>query len=162
MLRAALAANRRQQRKVVDKVRLTLADSLVGTRIALLGLTFKPGTADLRESPAIAVATRLAAEQAQVTGYDPTVRTNVSGISVAEDPYEAVTGADAVVVLTDWPEFRTLDWRQICQLMAGRTVIDTRNQLDPAALDRAGLCWHGMGRNRPKLSQRSESPRSVQ
>jgi UDPglucose 6-dehydrogenase len=161
VLRAALAANQQQQRKVVDKVRLALGRSLAGTRIALLGLTFKPDTRDLRDSPAIAVATLLAAEQAQVAGYDPAVRSSVPGIAVAADPYEAVTDADAVVVLTDWPQFRALDWTRIRQSTAGRTVIDTRNYLDPATLDRAGLCWHGMGRNGPRMSQRSAAPRSV-
>jgi UDPglucose 6-dehydrogenase len=150
LLRAAFEANQRQQRKVVEKVRLALGGSLADTRITLLGLTFKPGTADLRDSPAIAVATMLAAEQAQVTGYDPAVCVTVSGIAVTEDPYNAVTGADAVVVLTDWPQFRTLDWTLICQLMAGRIVIDTRNNLDYAALARAGLRCHGTGNNHPR------------
>jgi len=154
VLRAALAANQRQQRDVVDKARLALGGSLAGTRVALLGLTFKCGTADVRDSPAIAVAALLAAGQAQVTGYDPAVRAGVAGIVVAADPYQAVTGADAVIVVTDWPQFRALDWMRVCGLMAGRTVIDTRNHLDPAALGRAGLCWHGTGRNRLKTSER--------
>jgi UDPglucose 6-dehydrogenase len=157
LLRAAVAANWRQQLQVVDKIRLALGGSLVGTRIALLGLTFKPGTGDLRDSPAIAVATLLAAEQAQVVGCDPAVRASISGTAVSEDPYDAVTGADAVVILTDWPQFRTLDWTRIGQLMTGHAVIDTRNHLDPAALDRAGLRWHSMGRSRSTISEESES-----
>jgi UDPglucose 6-dehydrogenase len=120
---------------------------LIGARIALLGLAFKAGTGDLRDSPAIAVAELLAAEQAQVTGYDPAVRGNVAGVRVADDPYEAVTCADAVVVLTDWPQFRELDWERVGQIMAGDTVIDGRNHLNPADLDHAGLRWHGVGRS---------------
>jgi UDPglucose 6-dehydrogenase len=162
LLRAAVAANQWQQRQVVEKIRLALGGSLVGTRIALLGLTFKPGTGDLRDSPATAVATLLAAEQAQVVGCDPGVRASISGTAVSEDPYKAVTGADAVVILTDWPQFRKLDWTRISQLMAGHTVIDTRNHLDPAALDRAGLCWHGMGTKRSTMSEGSDASRSVQ
>lgn len=162
LLQAAQAANRRQQRRVVAKASEALGGSLVGKRIALLGLTFKAGTADLRESPAIAVATLLAAKQARVIGYDPAARTSVAGISAAQDPYEAVTGADAAVILTDWPEFRILDWTRIGRLMAGDVVIDTRNQLDPAALDRAELTWIGMGSGGPNSGKRSRSTRSTE
>lgn len=150
VLRAAVAANQRQQRRIVDMARLAVGSSLIGARIALLGLAFKAGTGDLRDSPTIAVAELLAAGQAQVTGYDPAVRGSVAGVRLANDPYEAVTCADAVVVLTDWPEFRELDWGRIGQLMAGDTVIDTRNHLDPAVLDRAGLRWRGVGRSHPR------------
>lgn len=149
MLQAALAANQRQQRMIVAKARLALGGSLAGARIALLGLAFKAGTADLRDSPAVTVAELLAADQAHVSGYDPTVDASAPGISVSSDPYQAVTDADAAIVLTEWPEFRTLDWARISQLMAGDTVIDTRNLLDLTVLDRAGLRWYGMGRPSP-------------
>jgi UDPglucose 6-dehydrogenase len=149
LLRAALAANQRQLRIIVDKARLALGGRLAGSRIALLGLAFKVGTADLRESSALAIAELLGAEQARVTGYDPAVHTDVAGVWVASDPYEAVTGADAAVLLTEWPEFGMLDWTRISGLMAGDTVIDARNQLDPAVLDRAGLRWQGLGQSSP-------------
>lgn len=146
VVRAASAANQQQQRRVVDWVRLAMGGSLIGARIALLGLAFKANTGDLRDSPAIAIAGLLAAEGAQVTGYDPAVAEGVPGIRVTGDPYEAMTHADAVVVLTEWPQFRELDWPRAGKIMAGDTVIDTRNHLDPAILDRAGLRWHGVGR----------------
>lgn len=159
VLRAAVESNQRQQRKIVDRVRLAVGGNFNSTRIALLGLAFKAGTGDLRNSPAIAVAGLLAAEQAQVTGYDPAVRASIPGVRVANDPYEAATFADAVVVLADWPEFRELDWARVGRAMTGDTVIDTRNHLDPAALDRAGLRWHGLGRNYPRNGHESTSPR---
>jgi UDPglucose 6-dehydrogenase len=152
VLQAAVSANQRQLSKVIDKIRFALGGNLVGARIALLGLTFKPGTADLRDSPAIAIAELLVAEHAMITGYDPAVHASIPGITVAAGAYEAVARADAVVVLTDWPQFRALDWTRVRQLMTRKAVIDTRNQLDPAALDRAGLYWHGTGRNRPTIS----------
>jgi UDPglucose 6-dehydrogenase len=159
VLRAAVAGNQRQQRWIVSRTRIAMGGSLIGARIALLGLAFKAGTGDVRDSPAIAVAGLLAAEQAQVTGYDPAVRASVAGCRVADDPYEAMTCADAVVVLTDWPQFRELDWERVGQIMAGDTVIDTRNHLDPAALDRAGLRWHGVGRNHLRNGHQSTSLR---
>jgi UDPglucose 6-dehydrogenase len=159
VLRAAVADNQRQQRSIVGRARLAVGGSLIGARIALLGLAFKTGTGDLRDSPAIAVAELLAAEQAQVTGYDPAVRGSVARVRVADNPYEAVTCADAVVVLTDWPQFRELDWERVGQIMAGDTVIDTRNHLDPAALDRAGLRWHGVGRGHLRNGHQSTSLR---
>jgi UDPglucose 6-dehydrogenase len=162
LLHAALVANQRQQQRIVSKVRLALGGSLAGARIALLGLAFKAGTTDLRDSPAVAVAALLSAQSAQVTGYDPAVRGSVPGISVAEDPYHAVTGAAAAVILTDWPQFCMLDWTRFSQLMAGNTIIDTRNHLDPAALDSVGLCWHGIGRSHPRLSHKSDSPSSAE
>jgi UDPglucose 6-dehydrogenase len=146
LLRAALVSNQRQHQRIAGKVREAAGGCLDGKHIGLLGLTFKAGTNDLRDSPALAVADLLAAERARLTAFDPAVRHDVAGITVATDPYQAVTGAAVVVLLTGWPQFASLDWRRIGNLMAGSTIVDSRNHLDPAILSRAGLQWEGLGR----------------
>ena len=119
-------------------------------RIAVWGLAFKPQTDDIRESPALAVIAGLRAAGAQVAGYDPVAGPRIrealgDAIDLAEDPYTAAAGADAVVLVTEWPEFLSLDWQAVAQLMAGDVVIDGRNALDPAAVRAAGLRYEGVG-----------------
>ncbi|GAA3666704.1 UDP-glucose/GDP-mannose dehydrogenase family protein [Lentzea roselyniae] len=150
VLRAAIDANQRHQELVVDKVRKAVGGDLAGARIGLLGLTFKAGTDDLRDSPALAIAKLLAAEGADLAGYDPSVRGPVAGVTgqvrIVGTAYHAAHGAAAIVVLTEWPEFRALDWPRMAVRLGGRSVIDTRNHLDPLVLDRAGLSYQGIGR----------------
>ncbi|MGH3912406.1 MAG: UDP-glucose dehydrogenase family protein [Pseudonocardiaceae bacterium] len=150
LLRASLDTNTRQRARMVDKVRAAVGGSLDGMRIGLLGLAFKAGTADLRDSPALAVAELLAAEGADLIAYDPAVPTAVPGLTdgleVADDPIKVASGAAALVVLTEWPEFRVLDWGRMAELVAARVVIDTRNLLDPDILRRVGFEVRGVGR----------------
>jgi len=150
LLRASLDTNTRQQVRMVDKIRAAVGGSLAGARIGLLGLAFKAGTADLRDSPALAVAALLAAEGADLIGYDPAVPTAVPGmtddLTIADDPIKIASGAAALVVLTEWPEFRTLDWGHLAELVQNRIVIDTRNLLDPDVLRRVGFEVRGVGR----------------
>ncbi|MEU4740000.1 UDP-glucose/GDP-mannose dehydrogenase family protein [Actinosynnema sp. NPDC023658] len=145
LVRATIETNVRQQRRVVDKVRRAVG-TLAGARIGVLGLAFKAGTNDLRDSPALAVAELLAFEGAELVAYDPEVDRPLVGMTVVDSPYAAVRDADAVVLLTEWPEFRALDWALVASAMSGSTVLDTRNHLDPDALARAGLVLHGLGR----------------
>lgn len=162
LLRAAIETNLKQQELVVDKVRKAVGGTLAGTRIGLLGLTFKAGTDDLRDSPALAIAARLAAEGADLSGYDPSVHAPVAGVTdnvrVTGTAYHAAKGAAAIVLLTEWPEFRALDWSRIADRLDGRAVIDTRNLLDPVAVARAGLSYQGIGR---PDSTRKPLPRTV-
>jgi len=150
LLRASLDTNTRQQLRMVDKIRAAVGGCLAGARIGLLGLAFKAGTADLRDSPALAVAALLAAEGADLIGYDPAVPTAVPGmtddLTIADDPIKIASGAAALVVLTEWPEFRTLDWGHLAELVQNRIVIDTRNLLDPDVLRRVGFEVRGVGR----------------
>jgi UDPglucose 6-dehydrogenase len=150
LVRAAIDTNRRQHRRIAELVRDAVDGSLLGKRICLLGLTFKAGTNDLRESPALAVADLLAAAGAKLVGYDPSLSwpmaKRVGALCVADDPYRAAAGAEVVVVLVDWPEFLFLDWAQLGAGLTGGTVIDTRNQLDPETLRDAGLRWVGLGK----------------
>ncbi|MQA11432.1 MAG: nucleotide sugar dehydrogenase [Pseudonocardiaceae bacterium] len=145
LLRAAVRTNAAQRGRVVDKVRAAVGE-LSGARIGLLGLAFKAGTNDVRDSPALAVATALAEAGAELTGYDPVVGGEQSGMIVVGDPYQVAKGADAVVLLTEWPQFRDLDWWLVAELMDGDAVIDTRNHLPVAEVTAAGLRHSALGR----------------
>ncbi|KOV88925.1 UDP-glucose/GDP-mannose dehydrogenase family protein [Nocardia sp. NRRL S-836] len=146
LIRSTIEANVRAQLRVVEKVRAACGGTLAGVRVGVLGLAFKAGTNDLRDSPALAVAEQLVLEGAELTAYDPEVTGPIAGMLVVDDPYQAVKGAEAVVLLTDWPVFRTLDWVRVSELMDGHTIIDSRNHLDADALARAGLRHSGVGR----------------
>jgi UDPglucose 6-dehydrogenase len=144
ILRAAIEANHRRQEIIVEQIKHSAGGSLCGARVGLLGLSFKAGTNDLRESPALAIAAFLAQEGAEVMGYDPGIdpTTSVPGVLlVADDSYQAVKGVDVIVLATEWPQFRDLDWARIAELSVGAVVIDTRHHLNPADLERAGLVY---------------------
>ncbi len=147
LLRSVVAANDAQFARIVDKVACQV--TLDGARIALLGLAFKAGTDDTRDSPALEIARRLTAAGAVVHAYDPAVPasavTEAIGIVVMGDAYEACQDASALVVATDWNEFRQLDFDRIAQVMAQPHVVDARNMLDRAALERSGFTYSGVG-----------------
>lgn len=152
LLADAVAANAHQQERIVRKVRAAVTgdggESLAGVRVGLLGLTFKAGTDDLRESPALAIATRLAVEGAVLTAYDPGVdrAAGLRQVQLVDDPALVAKDAVGIVVLTEWPEFRDLNWSHLAQLTERATLVDARNVLDPAALAEAGFAYHGLGR----------------
>jgi UDPglucose 6-dehydrogenase len=138
LLRATISTNERQAERVVSAVRDAAGGSLAGTRIGLLGLTFKAGTDDLRDSPALTIAERLAAEGADLTGYDPCVRTEdprTAPVSVVDSPYLAAKDVSVLVLLTEWPEFTELDWVRLGDEMRERAVVDTRNLLGHVPTD---------------------------
>ncbi len=121
--------------------------TVAGTRIAAMGLTFKAGTDDMRESPAVEIITRLVALGADVHAYDPAVTTaDLPGVTVEPDPYAAIEGATVLAVLTEWDEFTWLDLDKAAHTMAARHVVDARNILDIGALRRRGFTYRGIGR----------------
>ncbi|HEY0638220.1 MAG TPA: UDP-glucose/GDP-mannose dehydrogenase family protein [Pseudonocardiaceae bacterium] len=150
LLRATIDTNTRQRERMVTKIGEAIGGPLDGARICVLGLTFKAGTDDLRDSPALAVAGLLRAAGAELTAYDPGVPGAVPGVTdavtVLDDPYLAAKDAAAVVVLTEWPEFRTLDWARLADVVHQRVVVDTRNLLDFDVLRRTGFAVRGVGR----------------
>lgn len=156
MMRLVLQMNEVQKERVVQKIcRAAEAPELVGRRVAVLGLTFKAGTDDLRDSPSLDVARRIRARGADVVAYDPTVSSSdpdrssdprLEGIRLTSSALEAVAGAHVVAVLTEWPEFRDLDLSALASRMAGRGIVDARNMLEPSAAREAGLIYSGMGR----------------
>jgi UDPglucose 6-dehydrogenase len=151
MLSAAVDENLAQRNRIIAKIAGAVGGTLAGARIGLLGLAFKAGTNDLRDSPALAVASVLCAHGAEITAYDPAIGGELPGMVVVDDPYRVAKGADAIVVLTEWDEFRRLDWAYLGELMEGDAVVDTRNLLDPALVLDAGLGWQGIGRPRRRV-----------
>jgi UDPglucose 6-dehydrogenase len=153
LLRAAIETNARVPRRIVAKVRTAITGSargsLAGIRIGLLGLTFKAGTDDLRDSPALAVAALLAEAGAELSGHDPRVAPGEPGVApvwTAEDPYLAAKDASALILLTEWPEFTELDWERLAGEVRHRIVVDTRNHLPRESVRAAGFRYHGIGR----------------
>jgi UDPglucose 6-dehydrogenase len=131
--------------------------TLVGKEVALLGLAFKPNTDDMREASSLVLSARLQAAGAKVRAYDPVAeaeaRKMLQGVEFAPSAEAAVEGADAVVLVTEWPEFRELDLRAAADSMRGSLLVDGRNFLDPDAATAAGLTYEGVGR--PTLAERS-------
>ena len=147
-LRGVIEVNDEQFERVAAKVAEAVGGSLDGRRVGVLGMTFKAGTDDLRESPALEVIHRLLARGATVRAYDPAVRVApVEGIEVADDAYAALEGAEVLVVLTEWDEFKWLDLDKVRSVMADHNVVDARNILDVGALRRRGFTYRGIGRN---------------
>ncbi|MGH3569605.1 MAG: UDP binding domain-containing protein [Pseudonocardia sp.] len=132
---------------MITRLRDELGGHLTGARIGVLGLAFKTGTNDLRDSPAARIASSLADLGAIVTAHDPTVDQDVPGLTVRPDMYDVALGADGLVLLTDWPEYHALDWTYVAGLMAGDLVLDTRNTLDPQHLGHTGLRCVTLGRS---------------
>ncbi len=150
LLTAVIEVNELQKRRVIAKLQKHLG-SLVGKRIALLGLAFKPNTDDMREASSLVLSARLSADGAIVSAYDPVAeeqaRALIGGLSFADSAMGALKGADATVLVTEWPEFSDLDWSAVADAMAGRIVIDGRNALDSGAVRAAGLTYEGIGTN---------------
>jgi len=148
LLTAVIEVNHLQKRRVVGKLKERLG-SLRGKKVALLGLTFKPHTDDLREAASIVLAARLRSEGAEVTAFDPLVpgpkHVQFPGVRLFADALGAVRGADAAVLVTEWPEFATLDWKAVAGAMREPFLVDGRNFLDPAALSAAGFTYVGIG-----------------
>ena len=150
LLNSVIEVNELQKRRVIGKLQKHLG-SLVGKRVALLGLAFKPNTDDMREASSLVLSARLQADGAKVTAFDPIAedeaRKLMRGIEFAPGALDCVRGADAVVLVTEWDEFKRLDWEDVAEAMAGAVVIDGRNALDPGAVRAAGLTYEGVGRS---------------
>jgi UDPglucose 6-dehydrogenase len=149
LLNAVIEVNELQKRRVISKLQKHLGD-LVGKEIGLLGLAFKPDTDDMREASSLVLSARLQAAGARVRGYDPVAedeaRKLISGVDFKPSAQEVAHGADALVLVTEWPEFRELDLAAVAASMRGSLVVDGRNFLDPARVREAGLVYEGIGR----------------
>lgn len=158
MMRGVIEVNDQQRRRMVHKVRSALGRSdshdLSGVRVGVLGLTFKAGTDDLRESPSVAMIDSLRQLGAEIRAHDPTVSNPLDdvrarvlgGISIAATAIEAAADADVVVIATEWPEYRELDLDAMAAAMVGSAIVDTRNLLDPETVRSHGLSYDGVGR----------------
>jgi UDPglucose 6-dehydrogenase len=149
LLNAVIEVNELQKRRVIAKLEKHLG-SLVGKRIALLGLAFKPDTDDMREATSLVLSARLQGEGAVVSAYDPVAEQSAAGllpsIELAASAEEALEGADAAVLVTEWKEFAELDWPTLAGRMETPLIVDGRNFLDAGTLRRAGFTYEGIGR----------------
>ena len=152
LLAGAIASNDEQLSRVVSKVESACGGAVDGVTVAVWGLTFKANTDDRRDSPSLQICHRLTALGATVQAFDPTVEPeedppdDLLGLHLRADPYEAATGARAIVVLTEWDEFRWLDFSRVLVIMDEPCIVDARNLLDPAAVRRMGFRYSGIGR----------------
>ena len=147
LLSAVIEVNELQKRRVIGKLKRHLG-SLHGKTVALLGLAFKPNTDDMREAPSIVLASRLLAEGADVRAWDPVAdgETLPRGVEITRSVAEAVRGADAAVIVTEWDELRGLASEETRSAMANPLIIDGRNLLDPTETRLAGFTYEGIGR----------------
>jgi UDPglucose 6-dehydrogenase len=153
ILDAVVEVNEKQKRRLGDKVLAHFKGNLTGKRIALWGLAFKPGTDDIREAPALTLIDQLLAAGAEVVGTDPVAISAVrkalgDRIRYEEGHYEAAAGADALVLVTEWNEFRRPSFDRLKQIMRGPVIFDGRNVWNPGELRAAGFTYEGIGRGR--------------
>ncbi|QDV76039.1 UDP-glucose dehydrogenase family protein [Botrimarina mediterranea] len=150
MLRAVDSVNERQKTVLFNKVKSHFGDDLAGKRITVWGLAFKPETDDIREAPALVLIKQLQDAGATIVAHDPEAMENVAkettGIEFCESMTEAVKGADALCICTDWKAFSQPDFAEMYQLMASPVVFDGRNLYDPARMKARGFCYHSIGR----------------
>ena len=150
LLKGVITVNDEQFNRVVSKVIQSVGGNITDKTVAVWGLTFKAGTDDLRDSPSIQIIQRLIDQGAKIQGFDPTVTSHQIGIpaelNISLSPTEAVIGADALVVLTEWEDFKWVSPTEIATVMIGRQIIDARNLLSRNDWDRAGFTYQGIGR----------------
>jgi UDPglucose 6-dehydrogenase len=163
LLRAVMEINRDMRRLVLQKVRAELG-GLEDRVIGVLGLAFKPNTDDLREAPAIEIIHLLQSEGARIKAYDPAAnepaRSVLPGVTLSSNAYEVAEGADALLLLTPWSEFRRLDLDVIRQSMQHPLLIDGRNLYDPREMIARGFVYHAIGRPTPDDSASPQAPES--
>ena len=156
LLTSVIEVNELQKRRLVGKLEKHLG-ALVGKRIAILGLAFKPDTDDMREAASLLLAGRLEGEGATVVAYDPIAeeraRPLLPTVEMVRSALEALDGADGAVLVTEWPEFAELDWAEVAKRMGNPLLVDGRNFLDPDAVRAAGITYEAIGR--PRLPDRS-------
>ena len=150
LLTSVIEVNELQKRRVISKLAKHLG-SLVGKRIALLGLAFKPNTDDMREASSLVLAARLQGEGATVVAYDPVAERPAGellpSVALSDSAAEALDGADAAILVTEWAEFGELDWEELAGRMANPLIVDGRNFLDPGRMRAAGFTYEGIGRS---------------
>jgi len=148
-----VSVNDDRKGRMVDRVERALGGDVAGKRVGILGLAFKPNTDDMREAPSIPIVKGLVERGAKVAAFDPVARHQAEpvlpGIEFADDAYAAADGADALVIVTEWDEFRALDLERIADSLKGKILVDLRNVYDRGEAEAAGLTYYGVGRGRP-------------
>jgi len=149
---AVVGVNDARKATMAMRVIAACGGSLRNKVIGVLGLTFKPETDDMREAPSLSIVARLVADGAVVRAFDPQGMEQAksllpSGVVYCQDALEAAAGADALVVITEWNEFRALSPDRLAAAMRGRVLVDLRNVYDPRAMEEGGFAYHGIGRS---------------
>ncbi len=160
LIQSVVSVNDSRKEKMAARVIAACGGSVAGKRIAILGLSFKPETDDLREAPSIPLILGLLADGAEVAAFDPVAMDGAKAllperVIFAADAPAALAGADALVLVTEWNEFRSLAPARLGQMMRGRVVIDLRNVFDPEAMRQAGFAYYGIGRKQPPTATNS-------
>ena len=157
IVRTTVEVNDDRKSRMVERVERALGGDLRGKRVGVLGLAFKPNTDDMREAPSIPLINLLVERGAEVSAFDPVAREQAekvfNAIEFADDAYAAAAGADALVIVTEWDEFRALDLDKIAASLRGRILVDLRNVYDRDEAEEAGLAYFGIGRGRIEQSQ---------
>ena len=142
--------NDARKKKMADRVIAACGGSVAGKTIAVLGLTFKPNTDDMRDAPALDIIPRLQAEGARVRAFDPAgmgeAKALLENVEYADGPYQTLEGADAVAIVTEWDEFRALDLERLKTLMNTPIMVDMRNIYPPEEMTAAGVEYYSIGR----------------
>ena len=150
LLKGAITVNEQQLERVAQKIRNAAGGELTGKTVAIWGLTFKAGTDDLRDSPAVAISQKLLTLGARIQAFDPTVKEHRTGIPteivICDSPFNATTNADVLTVLTEWDDFKMISPSTIATKMSGKQIIDARNVLDRHEWERVGFIYQGIGR----------------
>ena len=150
IVETVIAVNDARKRAMVDKIRDAMDDRLAGKRVAVFGVTFKPNTDDMRDAPALTIVPALIGAGAEVRVSDPEGEAEgaalLPGVTWVEDPYSCVAEADALVVITEWNQFRALQWNRLKDVLASPLVIDLRNIYAPAMVAKEGFQYHSVGR----------------
>ena len=156
IVEAVVAVNAARKKTMAQKIKTAFGGSVQGKTIAVLGLAFKPNTDDMREAPSLDIVPLLQQWGARVRAFDPEAMREAKhllpGVDFAKDAYDAMTGADGVVILTEWNEFRALDLARVKSLLKRPLLIDLRNIYKPAEAEAAGLDYVGVGRPAMKSS----------
>ena len=152
IVRTTVKVNDDRKAQMVERVERAIGGGLKGKRIGVLGLAFKPNTDDMREAPSIPLIRGLIERGAKVAAYDPVAHHEaeqvLEGVEFSADAYAAANGADALVIVTEWDEFRALDLDKLAESMRGKVLVDLRNVYDRDEAERAGLAYQGVGRGR--------------
>jgi len=150
IVETVLRVNEARKRRMAEKIAAACGGSLAGKSLAVLGLTFKPNTDDMRDAPSLEILPRLIAEGARIRGFDPEgmdeAKKLMPELVYCRDAYQAMEGADALILLTEWNEFRALDLGRVKALLASPLVIDLRNIYQPQEMAAAGLSYLSIGR----------------
>jgi UDPglucose 6-dehydrogenase len=161
IVRTTVEVNDQRKVQMAERVARALGGDVAGKRVAILGLAFKPNTDDMREAPSIPIVNTLVKRGANVVAFDPVAREQaekvLEGVEFASDAYGAAEGADALVIVTEWDEFRALDLARIAGALRGNILVDLRNVYDRTEAEEAGLTYFGVGRGSYETAKAAET-----